>query len=556
MKYRLKKFGFLLIFFSFYSVIYSQTELVPVKHHVYDFLKRMQVNGVIPSFNSANLPIDRDKVSGFLKKIDSLKSSITNTDRKILAEMLTEFNQKPALYDTLSYGFFNNPSIGSIFDNGRQKYLYKYNDDNVSFYVDGMASYSYRSFNGDSFDNTIMLGELGMRFRGTLYENLGFYLRLSNGQQISGGDQDRYTAMSLDQKLSSNVKFRDDKYYDSFEGYLRYSAPGDWFSILLGREQINFGFGYLDKLFISNNAIPFDMMKIDLNYKAISYSFFYGNIKGDSLGRPISSKNIVGNSLSFNFPRVKFSFYEAIIVADRPLSFTYLNPVSFLISADFSYQNDNDNNALMGLSVEVNPFNNISLQGSLLIDDLSFGSLFKSESLRDNRFGLQGGLIWNDFLTIPNFKLTTEYTRIDPYVYTHRTNKASYTHWNWSIGHHLPPNSDEIAIKGDYDISQRIHLSAEFMYQRSANGYSLTPSGTISRNNGGDLLRGDGDLLALPEFLKGNRYTKKTFSAGLYIEPVKQCFLILNYSKIITDLDYLGKSKNDNLFYLTAGVDF
>lgn len=556
MKYRLKKFTFLLIFFSSISIIYSQTELVPVRHQVYDFLKRMQLKGIISDYNSSNIPIDRNKVTGYLKRIDALKTDLTSVDRNILGEMFIEFNPDSNLIDSLSYGFINSPSFNGLFDNTRRKYLYKFDDRNVSFLVDGLASYSFRSFSGDSYDNSIMLGELGMRFRGSLFNNLGFYLRLSNGQQIAGGDQDRLAAMAMDSKLSSNVKFRNEKYYDSFEGYLRYSTAGNWFSLMAGRESFTLGYGYLDKLFLSDNAVPFDMIKLDLNYNAIGYSFFYGNIKGDSLGRAIQSKNIVGNSLTFNFDKVKFSVFEAIIVADRPLSFTYFNPVSFLVSADFSSQNDNDNNALMGFSFEAVPFYNISVQGTLLIDDLDFKTLFKDESLRDNKFGFQAGLMWNDFLSIPNLKFTGEYTRINPYVYTHRTNKAAYTHWNWSLGHHLPPNSDEIAVRADYYLSQRIHLSTQFLYQRSANGYTLNPNATIAHNYGGDLLRGDGDLLFLPEFLKGNRYDKKTISASIYLEPVKQYYIVFQYFKVLQNLIYSGKSKDDNIIYFTIGVDF
>ncbi len=556
MKYRLRELLFLLILLLSAGEIFSQAELVPANHPVYNFLKRMQIKSVILNYNSVNLPLDRKTVQGYLSRIDFAKNSLSDVDKKILSEYLSEFTPDRPGSDSLHYGFLNSPSIAGILDNDRVKHLYKYNDENVNFYVDGQASISYRNFNINDSERSLILGELGMRFRGTLFNNVGFSLRLSNGQQIAGGDYDRLEAMARDPKLSSNVKFKNEKYYDSFEGYLRYATENNWFALTLGRESLNYGYGYIDKMFLTGNAVPFDFLKLDLNYKSISYSFYYGNVKGDSLGRAVESKNIVSNNLSFNFERFNFSVFETIIIADRSLSFTYLNPVSFLISADFSSQNDNDNNAILGFNFEIIPFNNLALQGTLLIDDLDFRTLFGEESLRDNRFGFQTGLLWNEFLTIPNLTFAGEYTRINPYVYTHRTNKVNYTHWNWPLGHHLQPNSDEIALKLDYNISQRFRLSALFSAVRGADGYVINNRNEMIHNYGGDILRGDGDLLFLPEFLKGNRYNTNTLTFNLYFEPVRQFYLMFQFSREMRDLIYLNKSVNNNIIYLTAGVDF
>ena len=547
---------FFFLFLGFSFQISAQVELVPVSNNVYDFLKQMQVKGVIKEYNSSYSPVDRRTVFKYLEKINARKEELSSVDKKILAEALTEFNPAAVVNDSLAYSFFNSPSVSNIFDNSRQKYLYMYKDSSVSFYVDGAANASFRSFEGDSFSNSIAVGELGLRFRGTLFNHVGYYLRLSNGQQVYGGYEDRVVAAGYDPKLSSNVKFINEKYFDSFEGYLRYAADGNWLALTIGREALTYGFGYIDKLFISTNAAPFDFIKLDLEYKAISYSFMYGSIKGDSLGVSLDSKNVVSNSLNLNFGRFKFGFFETIIVANRQLSFTYLNPINFLISADFSYQKKNDNNALCGFNMEIVPFNNLALQGTLLIDDLDFSTLFKDESMRDNKFGLQAGLMWNEFLTLSNLKFTAEYTKIYPYVYTHRTNKTTYSHWDLSLGHHLPPNSDEIIGKLDYNFSQRIRMSASFAYQRSADGIVLDSKGTLIRNYGGSLLRGDGDLLFIPEFLAGYRYDKKTLSFDLYLEPVKQYYIKVHYSKILTDVIYLNQNLEDDILYCTVGVDF
>lgn len=556
MKRQLRRINLYILFFFLSGFVFAQSELVPLHNNIYDFLKRMQVKGIITEYNSSFSPVDRRSVNAWLYKINQHKEELSRVDKKILQEMMVEFNLNHTLSDSLTYSLINSPSFWDLFNNSRQKYLYSYLDENVSFYADGMASLSNRSFKGDSYNNSILLGEIGLRFRGTLFENTGYYLRVSNGQQFSGGKNDRIVSASFDPRLSSNVKFLNEKYFDSFEGYLRYTATGSWLALTIGREAQTYGFGYADKLFLSTNAVPYDFIKLDLNYKSVSYSFSYGNVRGDSLGRVIDSKNVVNNTLNFNFSRIKFGFFETVIIADRGISFTYLNPVSFLVSADFTAQNKNNDNTMMGFNFEVLPFNNIALQGGLLIDDLDFKTLFKEKSMRDNKFGFQGGIILNEFLTIPDMKFTAEYTRINPYVYTHRTNKVSYTHWDLSLGHHLPPNSDEIIVMIDYNFSQRIKLNGSFAYQRSADGYTVNSKGEITSNNGGDLLRGDGDLIAIPEFLKGNRYNKKTLNFNLYLEPIKQYYISVQYFKVIQNLIYSGKNMENDIFYFTVGFDF
>ncbi len=543
-----------LLLLLFCPPVKAQVELVPVNHNVYNFMKRMQVKGIIENYSSAHLPYDRRNIYSFLQTISAGRDKLSGTDSKILDEFIIEFTPPELQKDSLVYSFFNAPSISEIFGNTKQKYLYRYADDNASLFIDGAGYLSYRSFKGDTYDNSLVLGELGIRLRGTLYNSIGYYAHITNGRQISGEKGDRITAASFDYRLASNVKFINEKYFDSFEGYLRF-APAGWFSLTAGREGLVYGFGYADRLFLSGNGPPFDFLKMDLSYKSLSYSFVYGNVKGDSLGRPIDSKNIVCNFLTINLGNFKLGLFEAVIIANRSLNFTYLNPFSFIISADYSAQLRNDDNSIMGLTFEIVPFKNFALQGTWLIDDMDFRTLFKPGGARDNKFALQAGILWNEFI-LPDLCLTAEYTRLDPYVYTHRTNVTAYTHWNLSLGHHLPPNSDEIILKAGYNFSQRIRMGASFSYQRSAEGFTQNTKGEIIFNSGGNLLRGDGDLNSMPAFLKGNRYDKKTLCLNLYIEPVKQIYLSINYTRIMQDIFYLGASSSDDILYFTFGTDF
>ncbi|MGV8018743.1 MAG: hypothetical protein AB2L26_11275 [Ignavibacteria bacterium] len=67
-----------------------QMELVPVEHPVYEFLKKMQVEGIIPEYSSANLPLSRKAVGNYIDKILSSRT-LSGIESKLAKEYHTEF---------------------------------------------------------------------------------------------------------------------------------------------------------------------------------------------------------------------------------------------------------------------------------------------------------------------------------------------------------------------------------------------------------------------------------------------------------------------------------
>jgi len=163
--------------------------------------------------------------------------------------------------------------------------LYASADSSSSFFWDAIGEIKYLGADGDSLGKPhILLGQLGTRIRGTLFNSVGYYLRLSNGVRLGGTSKDAVFAAGFEPVLASTRKFVGEgaKTYDSFEGYLRYAPAGDWLGLTIGREFLKFGTGFIDKLIVSNqNSAPFDFIKLDLSYKKIKYSFFHSSIVGN-----------------------------------------------------------------------------------------------------------------------------------------------------------------------------------------------------------------------------------------------------------------------------------
>lgn len=541
------------------SVFFAQLELLPVNHKVYQFFKSLEIKGRLKNYNSSNLPHSRRDVTNFLKQLIEQRDSLNNIEKLILDDLLVEFHYD--IYNNLSqtFSFVGSYDFEKVIEDTKQKFLYAYSDENVSLFLDGTGFLSHRLFNSESFDKTnISLGELGIRMRGTLYKNFGFYLRMSNGQQITGDYNSRVTASRYDPKLKSTVKFLNEKYFDSFEGYLRYESENRAFALMFGRENLMMGYGYINKLFLSGRTAPFDFARLDVKYNALGYSFYYGNIRGDSLGTALESKNVIGHRLDINFSEsFKLGLFESVIASSRPISFTYMNPLSFLTSADFSAEKGNESNSLIGIDCEYKPLDKYSFQFSLLIDDVNFKTFFKNDiSNNDNKFAFQTGAILNEPFETENLTAYLEYTLIEPFVYSHRTNKSTYTHWGIGLGHPLPPNSDEIALMFDYYITNRIKLNFKYQYQRSGEGIILDSNGALIRNYGGDINRGDGDFIAKNEFLMGNRTDRNIFSLSVRYEPIRQYFVDFYYSLGIINKKYLNKVFYDQFFFITISTDF
>ena len=568
-KYSLS-FLFVLILIFSCSHVYSQAELVPPSNSVYTFLDRMLTNKVITGYSSSMAPISRREIAKYLGEIKANSSKLSRTDRKFLDDYYIEYSYdiNKTINPNTTASFFSDLKFSDIFKDKKQKYLIAKADSNSSFFWDGILNLRYIGANGDINDkHHATLGDIGARIRGTLFNSLGYYLRLSNGGRFGGEIEDALFAAQFDPVLASTRKFVSEgsHSYDSFEGYLRYATSTDWLALTAGRESMKMGTGYLDNLLLSNkNSAPFDFVKIDLAYKKLKYSFYHSSITGaDSAGTQLSSKYLVMHRLEvgplFN-NTFKFGFTEMLVYSNVPVNFAFLNPLSFLTSADLNTEipGKNSNNTLIGIDFQLFPVKKLSMQATLLIDDLNFGSLGKSgvES-NDNKFGYQAGFNWQDAFTAKNLNFIYEYTRIGPFVYSHRDINNSYSSWGLPLGHALEPNSDEHAVRLSYDFNSRLNIGVTFMHQRSSEN-KLDSLGNIVYNAGSNILYGRGDTEHENIFLdpNGNRVDRNIIKGEITWQPIRQYYFSVKVQHSSIDNIFNSTKQSDNVFFGSFRVDY
>lgn len=540
----------------------SQVEYVDIGNPVYGYLKEMQVSGYLSDYSSAVLPLSRREIAKDLLELDKISDLLPSNYKGRLEYYKTEFE-----YDMNgSTGKQNRLIDGSIgFSDSRQNHLYFHTDSSSSVFANAelTADYRYNQANSAEEDTeyeSIGYGRLGLGLRGTLFGQVGFDVKYEDAYKISSKPELRYYIPFHSGRVFGKDGFRDytsltqdaelygpDYYlytrkhefiYNNFAGHLRYATGNEWFSAEFGRIPSTAGFGYIDKLFLSDNTYPFDAAGITLRYKSVSYKFFYGSVNGDSSGlvisdftfpypkRELSSKNIVGHYLGVNFSKsVRLGLWESVIVSEQPFSFTYLNPVSFLTSADLSSGDESttNNNSMIGIEAELTPANGLSFQASMLIDDLTFETLFSNDSLNENKYGWQIGGIWTG---VPGLSLSVEYTHLDPFVYSHRSNKSTFTNRGYSLGHALPPNSDELAVQLRLAPTPFIHTSVTYRQQRSGAGVEFDGNGNLKANYGGYITYGLGDAyLRTNNFLDGERVNRYYLIFNGSYEFVRQVFI-------------------------------
>lgn len=509
----------------------AQRELVPVNNPVYRFLFRQELRGAIQGFQWGMLPLSRQEVSCYLDTLQSRSAAgnpLPAADEAMLRDLRIEFSYDRDRSLDASSALLPGFELSGIFDDTRQKYLYAYADSTSSIFMDGFAWWSYRAGNDETpGSHFASLGEIGFRLRGTLFQKLGYYFQASNGVLFSGSKE----FARLDPRLQANAQFnRGENFFDFTTGYLRYDA--DWLSVTLGREQLLWGMGYQDRAMLSDNTVPFDFAKIDLRSNSVHYSFLHGSLVGaDSLGNTLASKYIAAHRFEFNIGRrVRVGLNEAILYSNQPISFTMLNPLIFLTSAELSTElpssGDDWHNSLIWIDCEVRPARNLRLFGSLLIDDLKFATLGANDVSRNtNKFGWQGGALWNDAFALPGLLVSGEYSRINPFVQTHWTNDNSYTNWMLPLGEGLQPNSDEWRFRVDYAATNRLLFSGQVRFQRTGESIVDPATGEIVFDAGSDILHGENHLRRPNYFLRGERVNRTLTSFAATWQPIRQYFI-------------------------------
>lgn len=549
----MKIYLYLFIIFSAAYNLLAQVEYVQSDNKVYNFLERMDNLNIIENYNSFEIPKTRKEISKFLISVKENESLLDNIDKKMLADLLQEFefeiskslDHSDKIIDANGYDLFSQ----------RNKYLYYFSDSSASIFINLIGESQFISASKPSIKNSFGgLALIGGEIRGTLINNFGFLISGYNGSAF--GDR---ASSSLSDKLKFNYKFnenQDSTFFDDTFGYL--TADFDLVKFKIGSDRLNLGYGPV-KTFLGDNSPLFNYVSLKIYYKFFAFSFFHGKLLGQTISdtsfingsvRQIDEKYIGYHRIGFNISNdLDFGFGEFIIYGDRPIDLSYLNPFNFYKSTE--HANRDRDNSMLFLD-----FNNTSVKGlkfysTILLDDIDFSKL--GTGWWGNQMLLTIGASSSNFYELIPIDVNLEYVRIDPYVFSHRLIRNNFSNYNYSLSSISNPNTSLFYFGLDYRPTYRLSVTTSFTYYiHGAN--PLNSDGSIRENVGGDIQLGhrlfDSEN---SKFLDGDLEYGRIFSVKLSYEPIKQIYLILDMNYISENLQSNNKNRLfSTLFRLTT----
>ncbi|MEJ2618219.1 MAG: hypothetical protein P8Z35_24900, partial [Ignavibacteriaceae bacterium] len=274
-----------------------------------------------------------------------------------------------------------------------------------------------------------------------------------------------------------SVKHDHGKDIDYSEVNSMVSYDWKWGSIAVAKDYIEYGYAESGNIVLSNKAPSFPFVRLQLNpVKWLKFYYYHAWLSSDIIDSLMLSQNrrdiyinkyLAWHAVSFTpFKGLDFSIGESVVYSDKiePL---YLMPFMVFYMADQFISNRHDQpgdaNSQIFLSVSSRDFiKNTHLYGTLFIDELTLkginGTLFVNSktlknSLDDNRLRPQmactiGASVAD--LPIDNLTITTEYTRINPYVYGHHDPAQTYTTSSYLMGHWIGHNADLFYLNFNY----------------------------------------------------------------------------------------------------------
>jgi len=551
---------------------YPQAENVPAVHPVYNFLKRMELKGVIERYHDAVIPLSRKEIARFLTVTKEHETSLTATEKRILQDYLVEFQYdiSGSLEESHRLIQSRDSTVGDIvkgYFSDKEKYLYTLADTNVSLFVDGLLTIDSRRSTGDALGAAnASFVQFGGRVRGTVYDHVGYYLQATNALVYGSKNvlrRDKY----ISQAYTLNVG--DASNFDFAEGYVRYQD--DILSVQVGRERLVWGNGYGDKLIASDNPRVFDFIRADAKYKSFKYTFLHAWLLGKrsidtfSLGsdpsfnfyEPVDAdKYFAAHRFEFSFPSVvDVGFQEMAIYSNRSPDLGYLNPLTLIESTQRS--RDERDNILWAFDAQAHFLKGFEFHGTVLFDDINFPKWGTNSVQNKNAYQL--GMMAVDLLGFSNSSVMVEYTRTDPFTYSHsRSRDNDYGSLGRILGHHIGPNADSWFFRLDYAFNHRFLASVRLEVQREGNNIYGVVADTLVKNVGGDFLQPhrqskDPDS---KEFLGGDFVKTYRVQALATYEIINEIFLDFRYELARRNASVGAINTTDHDFGLALRVDF
>lgn len=457
------------------SQAFSQTIYLSVSHEIYPFLKRMEARGLLVGYRDAAKPLSRIVLAKQLKKLEGAVDQMTEVERDEYEFLKGEFNYELASLEgdlepsEIRWHVLSEKFAGGIMN---LEPNFRYGQTDI----------------GSGYDR---FRDQGLKLYGYVYDDIGYYLNFVDSREV--GTAINFTkALTPDPGVVPTKQTANSLEYDATEAQFNFHIGAFIFS--LEKMQNIWGLERNGNLTFSNKAPSYPQIKMrvpvtdwmdfiylhaDLNSDVIDSSLSYYT-NGSSL-EPIfrevdRPRYMAADMVEITATRgVNISLGESVIYSDRGPLLIYLIPIMFFKSAEH-YNGDKDNIQWFG-NLDLNLIRNVNVYWSLFIDDLSFDNLLIGKE-HPNYFGNTVGFQTYDVL-LKNVEFIAEYTRINPWVYTHEYPATTYTNDGYVMGSWMGQNSDDIYLDLSYKPIRSFQIGGTMQIFRKGGRKTFTTNTTI-----------------------------------------------------------------------------
>ncbi len=504
----------------------AQSTDVDPDYRGYDFLEILAGRGMLRGIYSGVRPLTRERFGELLLRAERRYSA----DPDLLSS--TEYRFLERLKgDLLSDRDAGEVMIDKEFE---ERHLFTWSEKDSWFAVDLIFNQEndFGVINSKGDTNDVSRTTAGGRVRGYLSGSLHFFLEFTNTKE-SGGESavsNFDPSRGLPAVAYDGILYRDDAI-----SYLKYRAP--WFDITIGRQKINWGPAGRSGVTLSATNPPMDVIRLDVRYSRLGYSGFIGDIRGTS-----GNKKIAAHRIDYiPFEGLRLGAGEIVVYNRAKFEILYSLPIMPFHIAEH-HLGDKDNNGI-NFDVEFDGLENGRVYAELFIDDYK---LAKNPFTHwGNKWAILGGLHLTRPLNLNNSSLKIEYTRIEPYVYTHRFDNIDYFNYDRPIGHWSGPDSDELFISYANRPNWRSNITFSWSMLRKGRldeTFSLPEPG----------------LEDAKEFLSGVVERRFSYTVDYSLEFAKDQFIRIAVG--ITDWKNFDRFEEDdrrtNSVYLSYKIDF
>ena len=463
----------------------AQTVYVPSHHWVYDFLDRLEAKRVLPVVLNGTRPMTRAEIAGHVALLID-HPELNRVEREQLAYLRFEFQEElqakgdadyPSRLRQLSKSRWVDPWLPD-FVCPKGRHLLEVEHGPLRAHWDPIFLRSRMRASDDTLNATesVNIDANGFLLWGTLGKSVGFYTDVRDTREWGTR---RYPSGNTTAPRLGFVQGNTRQiYHDETVAYLLLQRR--WASLMFGKDFNLWGPARAGQLMLSDHAAGYDQLKLQVTLPRVKFTSMIAWLRAftpDYYIGGAGGRMMAAHRLEFApFRWVDIGLQETLIYAGRQFEPAYANPFMFFRSAEH-YLGDQDN-AAMGLDAELKLLPKTKLYGELFIDDLTTGRL--GSDFYGNKYGVTLGFFCVDAL-LPQLDLRCEYSRLRPFVYSHKDAATRYMHFSTTLGHWIGPNSDYLLGELSYRLSRRAVFRLQFdRLRHGANDALLNAGGDPS----------------------------------------------------------------------------